>query len=110
MDKIKYYHIRPQSGTGGTTIAYYLDHETKTVYYNVARCGPYDNFCYRIGRKIAAGRLDKHGPVAEYQFTDWKDVKQHWIEQYDPEYVAIIPTEVVNRPSLCWEGDPTGMC
>ena len=66
---IKYLHIRNWDqdtdeilNTGGITVAYtYVG--AKDIAIQIARCHEDDNFCYRIGRQIAAGRLTNEGPL-----------------------------------------------
>lgn len=57
---VKYIHLhwdRLLSNLGGATICYYLDFETKHIYFNYSNCASGDNFNKRIGRNIALGRL-----------------------------------------------------
>jgi hypothetical protein len=60
---MKYYHhrIKDDDGQpfvkGGLTFAYEI--EEGRCFYTFARCSRKDNFCKRIGRKIAEGRFDK---------------------------------------------------
>lgn len=43
---------------GGTTIAY--DFSDTEIKYGVAECSRRDNYCRKIGRAIAGGRLEQH--------------------------------------------------
>ena len=57
---VKYIHLRwdnLESHSGGATICYYLDFETKDIYFNYSVCSYGDNFNRRIGREISLGRL-----------------------------------------------------
>jgi|TARA_B110000467_G_scaffold74106_1_gene67208 hypothetical protein len=59
-DTVKYIHLRwdlSRSIEGGATICYYLDFETKYIYFNYSICAAGDNFNRRIGREISLGRL-----------------------------------------------------
>ena len=64
LDEVKYIHLRnfvdewvQVSNRGGLTIAYrYVD--ANHVNMAIARCNVRDNFCRRIGRAIALGRLE----------------------------------------------------
>lgn len=62
---VKFIHIRPvkfgkvteAAEKGGTTIAYDFDPVTRIALYSVAHCSKKDNYCKRIGRDVATGRL-----------------------------------------------------
>lgn len=92
-DKLKFFHLRSKTSNRGTTIAYYIEVEAKRVYYRVARCNPKDNFCYRIGRDISSGRLKKHGPTGDFVFTNYVDIKRHFVTKYHPDGPAPIKPE-----------------
>jgi hypothetical protein len=61
MSEIHYVHLRQKQEDGsldvhgGATIAYIADDTTITC--SLARCNVKDNFCRRVGRAIATGRL-----------------------------------------------------
>lgn len=56
MSKVYYQHLRTELKRP-TTIAYRYGDDS--VYYALAECGPKDQFCRKIGRDIATGRLNK---------------------------------------------------
>lgn len=72
--KIKYIHLRNYdvygypTTKGGKTIAFQVDGDK--VRYAIAHCNEGDNFCRRIGRLIAAGRLAKGGYGAVVRFPE----------------------------------------
>lgn len=41
---------------GGFTVAY-VEHANDTVTYAIAKCSKKDNYCKRIGRDVATGRM-----------------------------------------------------
>lgn len=58
----KFIHIRSFVGTrlqekGGTTIAYDYNPDTHEARFAIAKCSHKDNYCKRIGRDVATGRL-----------------------------------------------------
>ena len=60
--RIEYMHFRPifGRGIGGATVAIMPQEDRKTALISVSRCGPMDNFNKKIGRDIAAGRLNAY--------------------------------------------------
>lgn len=94
---MKYIHIRSDEGRGSVTVAYKI--ENNTVSYNIARCCPTDNFCRRIGRNIARGRLEKHGPLNTFPFVNFTDTTKRLIEEFHPDYIHILPSEVARGAS-----------
>ena len=67
---VKFIHIRRGIGAGmqekgGTTIAYSFNPESRQAAYAVAHCSSKDNYCKKIGRDVATGRLlnNKGGQV-----------------------------------------------
>lgn len=55
-----YGHRRTPSNNGGMTVAWRADVNSNVLVYSVARCSTKDNFCKKIGRDIASGRLTAH--------------------------------------------------
>lgn len=86
----KFVHLRTKGNRGGVTIAYSVDEEAKVVYYALARCNPSDNFCRRIGRVKAAGRLLSPKWVKEFKFNEWKEVHEHFLT-YRPDNIQVVP-------------------
>ncbi len=70
-DKVYYQHFRGELAHP-TTVAYKI--EGNNVLYTKAVCGPKDQFCRKIGRDIATGRLNKGHEVDSVQP---KDVTSH---------------------------------
>lgn len=67
----KFIHIRRGIGAGlqekgGATIAYEFNPDTRQAQYAVAKCSTRDNYCKKIGRDIAQGRLLNRVPVVLY--------------------------------------------
>lgn len=85
MSNTKFAHVRPlvENGKhypggekvkvkptkGGLTIAFQRNGDLE-VTYNIAKCNDKDNFCRRIGRQVAAGRLKNKGYIVDVQSTD----------------------------------------
>lgn len=74
---IKYFHNRAFdigtgliSGKSGETVAYIHDKADNTVYYTLAHCNSKDNFCRKIGRNVAGGRLCKAGKWVKWEPMD----------------------------------------
>jgi hypothetical protein len=72
---------------GGATVAWLYDDEKKQVVYNVSGCSMKDNFCRRIGRAIASGRLltGKDTKVVDYknvtdkgQAPSYKEINEYF--------------------------------
>jgi hypothetical protein len=61
MNQIEYMHYRPmvKNANGGATVAI-LPTENNTAIVSVARCGPLDLFNKKIGRAVAAGRIQAY--------------------------------------------------
>lgn len=64
----KFVHIRQHDvftgtvmPTGGITVAYNFDPETRVATYLDARCANHDHYNKKIGRKVTEGRLAKYG-------------------------------------------------
>lgn len=79
---IKYFHFRPRNGLnqvlpGGFTVAYRFNDAYGHYEYAMSRCSPEDNFCRKIGRVKAEGRLRsprylKHAPATSRdEFYDY---------------------------------------
>ena len=79
--KIHFFHIRKYNAWGepknnaGTTIAAKIDAGLNGILYTKARCSKRDNFCKKIGREIAAGRLNCNKGLNFYQGTDFRAFK-----------------------------------
>lgn len=63
-----YQHFRRGETFNPTTVAYRI--EGSNVIYTKAVCGPKDQFCRKIGRDIATGRLNKGHEVDSVQPKD----------------------------------------
>lgn len=60
---------------GGVTVAWTYDDTNRRLTYNASICSMKDNFCRRIGRAIASGRLvsDRDTKVVPYKDISGED-------------------------------------
>ena len=60
---VRFIHDRPTTyygeylPKGGTTFAYYIDHNEHKIYYSIAFCNDEDLYCRKTGRDLAMARL-----------------------------------------------------
>lgn len=83
---IKFAHIRTlnkvghlSSPHGGTTYAYELDNDNNVIGYAIAKCHEKDNFCKRVGRIKAEGRMK-----SKKYFHACKMSKENFFELINP--------------------------
>ena len=76
-------------GKGGRTLAFRVKEDTDNILFAVgyAQCSPKDNFCKRIGRAIAEGRLEKAPVLVEMskeyvENNSVHDVVEHLFETF----------------------------
>jgi hypothetical protein len=85
VPKLRFMHLRSAIGKGTVTIGYRIDDATKTAFFIKAKCNPKDNFCRRVGRDICIGRFNKYGPLGEFKFKNYDEVKEYFIAQHHPD-------------------------
>lgn len=105
-ESVHYVHIRKDLNTGlgkripatkgGATIAYIYDTPNKRIVFAVAMCSFRDNFCRRIGRAVATGRLSNNIDTAsisydmigvenkEYESPSYSDVAKYFNKHTQP--------------------------
>jgi hypothetical protein len=72
--KIYYFHYRPDKGRNNSGMTFAIRKNELHIEVAAAVCNPKDNFCKRIGRDIATGRLEKRCPQSFDNVTsmcDW---------------------------------------
>ena len=81
----KFIHIRARRANGsvlekgGTTVAYDFNPETRIAHFAVAYCSKRDNYCKRIGRDVASGRL-KWPPADKVHIPEGQSVASTIVE------------------------------